>query len=111
MKELIRESEKYLLYTTTKEYLEYQDKFNTLCKQIKLEQQALKQIIKEIKENRENFIKSSQTKDVQDVEIKCLDDEKIPLQISHSFDKEVKKLDSEISNFNHIINNYNFFSI
>lgn len=110
MKELIKESEKYLLYTTTKEYLEYQDKFNTLCRQIKLEQQALKQIIKELKENRENFIKSSQTKD-HDIKINCLDNEKIPLQISQNFDKEVKKLNTEINNFNHIINNYNFFSI
>jgi len=109
MKELIKESEKYLLYTTTKEYLDYQEKFNTLYKQIRLEQQSLKQVINELKENRDNFIKSSQTKQLE--KIKCLDNEKIPLQISQNFEKEVKKLDTEIDNFNHIINNYNFFSI
>ena len=104
MKELINQSEKYLQLVNTKEYIEYQSKFDTLYLTILKEQKALQQLTHELKTQRSKFIKQQQTKK------SSKDDLYIHLDQDNSLEKSIDNMNEEIENFNQTIHNYNFIS-
>lgn len=104
MKDLIKQSEQYLQLVNSKEYIEYQYKFDALYLTILKEQKALQQLTYELKTQRSNFIKQQQTKNPSK------DDLYIQLDQDNSLEKSIDNMNEEIDNFNQTIHNYNFIS-
>ena len=103
-KKLVYESEQYLLLVNTQEYIDFQQKFDLLHSEIQKEQKVLKQILREFKVNRNNFIKkqidnTSQNKDLI-----------IKIDKSDTLSKNITNMTKEIKNLNETLENYNFIS-
>jgi|GEM_PF-4373671 len=106
-KKLIYESEQYLLLVNTKEYIQFQQKFDLLHLQIKKEQKVLKQILKEFKHNRNDFIKKQEIEnDSQNPKNDLL----IKMDKSETLEKNINDMTKEIQNLNETLEDYNFIS-
>ena len=106
-KKLIYESEQYLLLVNTKEYIEFQHKFDLLHLQIQKEQKVLKQILKEFKTNRNNFIKKQEIEnDSQNPKNDLL----IKMDKSDTLEININNMTKEIQNLNETLEDYNFIS-
>ena len=106
-KKLIYESQQYLLLVNTVEYIEFQKKFDLLHLQIQKEQKVLKQILKEFKTNRNNFIKNQE---IENDSQKPKNDLLIKVDKSETLEKNIKSMNSEIKNLNETLSDYNFIS-
>ncbi|RLA77680.1 MAG: hypothetical protein DRG78_16840 [Epsilonproteobacteria bacterium] len=106
-KKLIYESEQYLLLVNTKEYIEFQHKFDKLHSQIKREQQVLIQILKEFKVNRNNFIEKQE---IENDTSNPKNDLVIKMDKSEALEKNINNMTKEIQNLNSTLDDYNFIS-
>ena len=104
MKEFIKESKNYLQLVNSKEYIEYQQKFDTLYLTILKEQKALQQLTHELKTQRRNFIKKQQRPKTSNKDLT------IQLDQDNCLEKSIDKMNDEIDSFNQTIQNYNFIS-
>ena len=106
-KKLIYESEQYLLLVNTTEYIEFQNKFDLLHLEIQKEQKVLKQILKEFKTNRSNFIKNQE---IENDSQNPRNDLLIKMDKSETLEKNINDMTKEIQNLNKTLEDYNFIS-
>ena len=106
-KKLVYESQQYLLLVNTVEYVEFQKKFDLLHLQIQKEQKVLKQILREFKTNRNNFIKKQEIENDQQ---NPKNDLLIKMDKSDTLEKNINSMTKEIQNLNETLEDYNFIS-
>ena len=102
-KQLIFDSEQYILLVNSKEYITLQKKFDKLYLQTKQEQEVLKQFLRECKENINNFRKIPAFLDNTP---KSSDQE----QKIDPIDNNIKDMNKEIKGINNTLDDYNFIS-
>lgn len=97
-KQLIKDSEAYLILINSKEYLELQVKFNKKYLSLRNELNAMNIVIKELNTNKNTFIK-------KDIKTQYKTDQEQSRHISKvpKIDNYIKKMDIEIASFNHTI--------